>query len=264
MKRSGTALAAIVALMAACGAQAQAPPAGSCHASTSRAVKEARAALDKDETALEKRFRLADALTEQECYDEAVHILEDGEELHPQNAALEAKLRNARSMISEQRYIEGVTRAEEGARLQRNLLRCRKLGDIEACDEALTSRHNDWELLVAKGDALMQQNRLGEALPAYKRAAELNPANAALRTRIAGLEAQRLARATPPVTAPPPQQPPASKPPRDRGSQTQGAILERRARRSDELARVASAGAPLPRADCAASRYRAASARAAR
>ena len=190
-------------------ALAQAPNATSCQSSPSRAVQEARTTLGQDPSALDTRIRLADALTDQSCYDEAVRVLEAGEEQHPQNAVLEARLRSARSMISEQRYIERVTRAEEVARLQRNQLRCKKLADLAACDEALIARRGDWELLAAKGDALVQRNRPMEALPAYRRAAELHPGNAALQIKMRTLEAQRAAHTAPPPPAVPQAESPA-------------------------------------------------------
>ena len=140
------------------GAASAQTPAPSCQdAALSPVAKEAKASLARDPAALETRFKLADALSAQECYQDAVRVLEAGESLHPQNATLEARLRSARSMISEQNYIESVTRAEEGARLQRNQLRCRRLADIAACDEALAVRRNDPELLAAKAAALAKK-----------------------------------------------------------------------------------------------------------
>jgi tetratricopeptide (TPR) repeat protein len=195
MNRGGLWLAMWAVLFGAADSPAQMPTAANCGA-PSQAVQEASLALEQNPSLLETRFELADALTHQECYDAAVEVLEAGEALHPENAALEARLRNARSMMSEQRYIEGVTRAEESARLQRNVLRCKRLGDIAACDEALSSRRSDWELLIAKGDALMQQSRGAEALPVYRRAMELNPGNTAVQSKIAGLEASKHARAS--------------------------------------------------------------------
>jgi len=135
--------------------------------------------------ALEARFRLASALLDQQCYEEAVQVLEAGEATNPQNAALEARLRAARSMISEQRYIEGVTQAEEGAKLQRNLFRCKKLADLAACDEALKSRRNDPELLTARADALARQGKTAEAPAAPVKAAVPAPVAAPIKPRVA-------------------------------------------------------------------------------
>jgi tetratricopeptide (TPR) repeat protein len=175
-------------------AAAEVPPAQPCGAVTqSPALAEAAAALERDAAALEARVKLVDALLAQSCYADAVHLLEEGEQIHPRNSALQSRLRDARSMLSEQRYFEGLGRAEESAKIQRNVLRCNKLGDISACDEALHARPDDWEIILAKADALLQSNRPAEALPAYRRAAELDPGNAEIKTKIAAAESQRLA-----------------------------------------------------------------------
>src|SRR5207253_10096616 len=86
----------------------------------------ARTALGQDERALDPRLQFADALLAQGCYADAVHVLEDGEPLHPRNGAIQSRLRDARSMLSEQRYFDGLGRAEESAKVQRNVLRCRQ------------------------------------------------------------------------------------------------------------------------------------------
>lgn len=151
----------------------------------------ARARLEQDEGALDPRLKFADALLAQACYWDAVHVLEEGETLHPRSGAIQSRLRDARSMLSEQRYFDGLGRAEEAAKIQRNLLRCRKLGDVSACDEALRARPNDGEILIAKGDALMQSNHPADALPVYRRAAELAPTDAGVKEKITTAESQR-------------------------------------------------------------------------
>ena len=47
--------------------------------------------------------------------------------------------------------------------MSRNLLRCTKLGDLNACDEALKLKPNDVEILLGKGDALLKASRPAEA-----------------------------------------------------------------------------------------------------
>ena len=71
------------------------------------------------------------------------------------------------------------------------MLRCAQLSDLTACDEALKGRPNDPQILAAKGDALMKAGRPAEAAVAYRRAAELDPANRALTARISTAEEQR-------------------------------------------------------------------------
>jgi tetratricopeptide (TPR) repeat protein len=160
-------------------------------ASDSPAVAASRVDLARDERSLEARLKLADALLAQMCYADAVHVLEDGESIHVRNPGIQSRLRDARSMLSEQRYFDNLGNAQEAAKMQRSMLRCKQLGDLVACDAALAARPDDAELLAAKGDALLKANRVIEALPVYRHAAALNPADAASRTRLANAEAQR-------------------------------------------------------------------------
>src|SRR3981081_2942129 len=133
----------------------------------SEAVTDAEAALERDPNELGPRMRLADALVDQGCYQEAVDVLEAAQPARPRNSELSGKLRNVRSLVTEQTYIEGLTQAAEGAKLQRNQLRCTRLADVTACDDALKSKPDDEQLLIAKGDALMQGNRPAEAAGGY-------------------------------------------------------------------------------------------------
>ncbi|HEV7717261.1 MAG TPA: hypothetical protein VGO53_16805 [Steroidobacteraceae bacterium] len=173
-------------------AAVDAPAATTCPpGSKSPALDAARVALDRNEAALEPRLKFADALLATGCYGDAVHVLEEGEMIHPRNGGIQSRLRDARSMLSEQRYFDGLGRAEEAAKDQRNALRCRKLGDIAACDEALRLKPDDSGMLSAKADALMQSNRPADALPVYRRAAELNSSDTGLNGKIASAELLR-------------------------------------------------------------------------
>jgi tetratricopeptide (TPR) repeat protein len=155
------------------------------------AVTAARAALASTPTNMATRFKLADALIDANCYDEAVHTLEDGESIHPRNAELQAKLRTTRSMVSEQDYFAGKEEAELAAKVSRNLLRCNKLGDLNACDEALKLKPDDVEILLSKGDALVKASRPAEAEQVYRRAKQAAPDNAKVATQLAAAQAQR-------------------------------------------------------------------------
>src|SRR5262249_21045645 len=148
----------------------------------------AATALERAPEELAPRLRLADALVDQGCYEEAVTVLEAGEEAHPRNKELAGKLRDVRSLVTEQTYIEGLTQAAEGAKFQRNQLRCPRLADIAACDDALKFKPDDSQLLVAKGDALMQGNRPADALAAYRHAAQLKPGDETVQTKVAAAE----------------------------------------------------------------------------
>jgi predicted Zn-dependent protease len=155
----------------------------------SEAVKSASAAFEREPDELGARLQLADLLVDQGCYQEAVSLLEAGVQEHPHSNELTAKLRNIRSLVTEQTYIENLTQAAEGAKLQRNQLRCTRLADVTACEDALKSKPDDPQLLLAKGDALVQANRPAEAVTAYKRATQLKPADEGLKTKLASAEA---------------------------------------------------------------------------
>jgi tetratricopeptide (TPR) repeat protein len=152
-------------------------------------LSEARKTVARNPTALEARFRLADTLIEQGCFQDAVRVLEEGAETHSPSAELQTRIRNAKSMLNEQRYFEGLSHAEESAKIQRSILRCSKLGDLEACDTALASKPEDRDVLMAKADALLQASRPAEALTLYRRAAEMHPGNEILNNKIATAEA---------------------------------------------------------------------------
>ncbi len=154
-------------------------------------VTSARSALAAAPASLPARFELADALVEANCFHEAVHTLEDGKAIHPRNAELTAKLRTTRSLVSEQDYFESKEQAELAARLSRNRLRCTRLADIEACDEALKLEPDDVPVLVGKGDALLDAARPGEAQAVYRQALRVAPGDGRISTQLAAAHAQR-------------------------------------------------------------------------
>lgn len=161
----------------------------------SPALDSARGAMERDERALDPRLKFADALLAQGCYADAVHVLEEGEAFHPRNGGIQSRLRDARSMLSEQRYFDGLDRAAETAKHERNLLRCRSLGDLAACDDALKVKPNDAGVLGAKADALVKANRLPDALPVYRRALEMNADDTTLQSKARDAETKRQAAA---------------------------------------------------------------------
>ena len=161
-----------------------------CQAGGAR-VTNARSALAATPASLPARFELADALIEASCYHEAVHTLEDGKSIHPRSAELTAKLRTTRSLVSEQDYFEGKEQAELAAKLSRNLLRCTRLADIEACDEALKLKPDEVQLLAGKGDALLKASRPGEAEAVYRHALRISPDDARIATQLAAARTQR-------------------------------------------------------------------------
>jgi cytochrome c-type biogenesis protein CcmH/NrfG len=163
-------------------------------------VVDARSAIDRNPDDLGPRLRLADALVDQGCYQEAVEILESAEEAFPRSAELSGKLRDVRSLVTEQTYIEGLTQAAESAKVARNQFRCTKLSDVTACEDALRAKPDDVALLVAKGDALMQANRPAEAETAYRHVAQLKPGDDAVKSKLANAEAL-VAKTEPPPAA---------------------------------------------------------------
>jgi tetratricopeptide (TPR) repeat protein len=94
-------------------------------------------------------------------------------------------------MVSEQDYFAGKEEAELAAKVSRNLLRCNKLGDLNACDEALKLKPDDVEILLSKGDALVKASRPAEAEQVYRRAKQAAPDNAKVATQLAAAQAQR-------------------------------------------------------------------------
>lgn len=171
---------------------AQAPGEATCPAGAhSPALDAARADMDRDEKALDTRLAFADALLAKGCYGEAVHVLEEGEAFHPRNGGIQSRLRDARSMLSEQRYFDGLDRAAESAKIERNLIRCRQLSDLTACDDALKVKPADASVMAAKADALVKANRLADAIPTYRRALELSPADEAIQAKARNAEATR-------------------------------------------------------------------------
>ncbi len=149
--------------------------------------------LQQSPTQLGKRLELANLLEKAGCYDEAVHLLEEGQKYNPFNPTLLFSLRRARNMVKEEHYLEGVDQAEASARLNRKIERCTHESDAAACDEVLSQQPNNATILIAKGDALMTAHRPAEAWKTYIRASELAPNNTALTGKLQALKSQRQA-----------------------------------------------------------------------
>lgn len=170
----------------------------------SDAVVDAKAAMEHSPDELGPRMRVADALVDQGCYQEALEVLEAAQEAFPRSGELSGKLRDVRSLVTEQTYIEGLTQAAESAKVARNQFRCTKLGDIAACEDALRAKPDDVPLLTAKGDALMQNNRPADAATAYRRGSQLKPGDDAIKTKLANAEALVATTQPPPTALAPP------------------------------------------------------------
>jgi tetratricopeptide (TPR) repeat protein len=152
-----------------------------------------KTALQRSPTQLGKRMELANLLEKAGCYDEAVHLLEEGQKYNPFNPTLLFSLRRARNMVKEEHYLEGIDQAEASARLNRKMERCTREREVAACDEVLSQQPNNTKILIAKGDALVEAHRPAEASKAYIRASELAPNNTALTGKLQALQSQRQA-----------------------------------------------------------------------
>ncbi len=177
----------------AAGVAGETAPAACAASRPGVAEIEFQGALNKDPDAVDTRIRLANALSDRGCYADAVRLLEAGVERDPDSRLLKERLRSARSTQSEQGYFEGLGHAEEAAKVQRNLLRCRNLADLSACEQALAVTPNDHDLLIAKGDALMHANRPADAVTSYDKAAAIQPADELLKGKTAAAESARQA-----------------------------------------------------------------------
>jgi tetratricopeptide (TPR) repeat protein len=163
---------------------------GECKTEPSPDARTAHEALEADPKDLSTRLRLADAQVADNCYEDAVHTLQEGEALHGRNQQLQARLREAQSMLRERGYFEGLDRAEQAAKASRSLLRCNKLADIDACDEALKLQPNDVRIVTAKGDALVQAKRSTEAIEVYRHARQLAPGDSTIDQKLSVAETQ--------------------------------------------------------------------------
>jgi tetratricopeptide (TPR) repeat protein len=149
-----------------------------------------KSGLQRSPTQLGKRLELANLLEKTGCYDEAVHLLEEGQKYNPFNPTLLFSLRRARNLVKEEHYLEGVDQAEASARLNRKMERCTHEHEVAACDEVLSQQPNNTKILIAKGDALVKAHRPAEASKAYLQASELAPTSTALAGKLQTLQSQ--------------------------------------------------------------------------
>ena len=137
-----------------------------------KTVTDAWAAFKSHPNELETQLAVADALIDQGCYKEAVPVLEAGLAQRPRSSELQSRLRAARSMLNEEHFFEGLGNAQETAKLQHSVMRCTKLSDVSACDDALHMKPDDPQLVIAKGDALAHSGRPADAILVYLHAGQ--------------------------------------------------------------------------------------------
>ncbi|MGH8250842.1 MAG: tetratricopeptide repeat protein [Steroidobacteraceae bacterium] len=156
-------------------------------------VAAASAALSAKPDGISERLALAQALAAEGCNQDAVEVLERGAQLHPGNVEIERSLRDARSLFEEQRYFAGREQAEAEARITRNLLRCRQLNDLKACEAAIEARPQDAGLRVATGDAHRATGAPARAIASYRAALSIEPGNTQAAERMNEAQAARKA-----------------------------------------------------------------------
>src|SRR5271154_5112573 len=168
-------------------------PAGTDAARPQPGLIRARTALERAPSVLVTRLNLAGLLYKTECYDAVVHLLEDGEKYNPHNPYLQYYLERAHKMQKGERYAEGLDKAEAAVQVPRNKLRCIRLDDLGACDAVLKEQPNNLEILLAKAEALVKKNRIGDASSFYMLAAELAPNNKSIEAKLQTLRSERRA-----------------------------------------------------------------------
>jgi tetratricopeptide (TPR) repeat protein len=118
--------------------------------------------------------------------------LDAGISQRPHSNELQSRMRAVRSMLNEEHFFEGLGTAQEAAKLQHNLMRCTKFFDVNACDDALRSKPDDPQLLVAKADALSHAGRPADAILIYLHAGELlPPGDEGIKLKLSAVQAQR-------------------------------------------------------------------------
>jgi len=157
-----------------------------------KVIGDARAALAASPNDLAAQLALIDALIDQGCYRQAVPVLDASLSQRPHSSELQSRMRAVRSMLNEEQFFEGWGTAQETAKLQHDVMRCGKFFDINACDDALRSKPDDPQILIAKGDALAHEGRPAEAILIYLHAGGvLPPGDEAIKLKLSAAEAQR-------------------------------------------------------------------------
>lgn len=174
-----------------------------CQAATAQpAIANAKAALDRDPSELRAYFNLADAWSDAGCFNDAMQVLQNAKNLQSGNKELETRLRVARSLVGEEHFFDNLDRANDEAKLKRDIFRCSSLSDLEACSEAVRLKSDDPVVLVAQGDALVREKRPADALSRYRHAAALAPNQPDIAAKITAAEAQLSPPQTPAQAAP--------------------------------------------------------------
>jgi tetratricopeptide (TPR) repeat protein len=158
-------------------------------ASGQTAVSACQKALRKDPSNMDIRMALGEALLKLRRYRPAVDVFKAGLEMEPGNRAYKEQLALVESLLKEQAWIEKQRKqralktasgqnGKKSVAASRFILRCTKLKGntaLAACNEGLALFPGLAELYRGKGDALMDLNRIGQAILAYREALVLVP-----------------------------------------------------------------------------------------
>jgi hypothetical protein len=115
-----------------------------------------RTVLQRSPIRLGKRMELANLLEKAHCYDEAVHLLEEGQKYNPFNPTLAFSLRRARNMVKEERYLAGIEQAEAGARVRASELAPNNTalkGKLPPRTESTTHKERPAQVAAVSADA---------------------------------------------------------------------------------------------------------------
>jgi tetratricopeptide (TPR) repeat protein len=120
-------------------------------------ISAGKAALQQSPTRLGKRMELANLLEKRGCFDEAVHLLEEGQKYNPFSPTLLFSLRRARNMAREEHYLEGIDQAEAGARLNRQVQALQSQRQaLKGAPKALAERPTQVAAVSAEAEAMVE------------------------------------------------------------------------------------------------------------
>jgi len=174
------------------------------------AVNACRRELNLAPYDLDIRFALSDALIGLRRHKEAVEVLKDGLARSPGSARIKKKLSLAESYLEEQSWIERRRAQQAGAagatvskrldtKTKLNMIRCTKLqggSALKACESVLTVLPDDPSLHRSKADALLEMDRVVEAVLAYRQSLRLAPDDVETAKKLTVAQSKRKAIAT--------------------------------------------------------------------
>jgi hypothetical protein len=159
------------------------------------AIEAGRQIVARAPEALDTRLNLAELLVDASCYEEALAVLTAGVPFHAQNDVLQQRLRLVRSLLAENRQevTFDETQLQSDALRARARIRCTRLADLAACDQAANGTASDADMFVIAGDSLLRASRPVAAATLFARAMAVAPnEGTAARLRSAQLDSERL------------------------------------------------------------------------